>query len=243
MRNCRAYNSINVESDHRIVCAKIKVSFRSCPKSKPSLNIDWSKLCSPSSQQRFNLEINKSFDLLEETSIEPDLQSSNDSFVNTVNQVALKVLGKKQKSKLPPWVSETTIELVQQRDDARAKYPANNSNRANCDLESNWRSLCQAVEEAYDRDEREHLACQLAELKEAKRQRNTAKMLKSIRAITGTSLKTPAVFKSSRNRCSKKEIIREWRDYFEKLLNNPSATHLTRPPEAALSDLDIDTST
>lgn len=57
IRNCRAYNSINVGSDHRIVCSQINASLRCSAPSTKLPKIDWSKLIQPNIKSKFELEL------------------------------------------------------------------------------------------------------------------------------------------------------------------------------------------
>ena len=67
--NCRAYNSVNVESDHRILTAKMKVSLRATTKNAKRLaTINWTRLKDPVAHESFKLELKNRFSSLSDQS-------------------------------------------------------------------------------------------------------------------------------------------------------------------------------
>ena len=107
--NCRAYNSVELNSDHRIVSIQFDLltSLRSNKKTRckrPKFN--WKKLKNPDTKDEFQLELSNRFEglALDDQSI--DLSERYASFGSTVRDVAEEVHGKKETRGLPSWVSE-----------------------------------------------------------------------------------------------------------------------------------------
>ena len=67
--NCRAYNTIDIGSDHRIVSANLSLSLRA-NKQTPNgrCQYNWAKLSDPSIQRKFDMELRNRFNtLMDET--------------------------------------------------------------------------------------------------------------------------------------------------------------------------------
>lgn len=103
LTNCRAYNSLDLVSDHRIVIANIQVSLRFPRKQKSLPKINWAALEDEAMKDRFDQELRSALES-EETE-EPAINSTQrdyDKFVKSVRLAATKVLGvKKKQPKLP----------------------------------------------------------------------------------------------------------------------------------------------
>ena len=96
---CRAFNSVNVESDHRILCAKMSVSLRSSTKStKKSAPINWKRLKDQTSRESFKLELRKRFSGLSD---ELNVQVGYDEFIENIEQSGKIILGKIERTKEP----------------------------------------------------------------------------------------------------------------------------------------------
>ena len=90
-RNCRAYSTLNLGSDHRMVCAKLRASLRDADKPRrKEISIDWSKLLNKDVNARFNLEIKNKYHLLVDEIPESDdrLQAEYDALLNTIEATA-----------------------------------------------------------------------------------------------------------------------------------------------------------
>ena len=66
LRNCRAYNSVELDSDHRIVSIRLVCSLRTSrakPCKRPKLN--WKKLQDAATKEEFQLELSNRFDVIQ----------------------------------------------------------------------------------------------------------------------------------------------------------------------------------
>lgn len=102
LRNCRAYNSVELDSDHRIVSIHLLTSLRSNKKTtceRPKFN--WKKLQNPATKNKFQLELSSRFEALTLDDQSIDLSERYESFESTVRDVAEEVLGKQGTQGLP----------------------------------------------------------------------------------------------------------------------------------------------
>ena len=149
LRNCRAYNSVELDSDHRIVSIHLLTSLRSNKKTRckrPKFN--WKKLRNSDTKDEFQLELSNRFEglALDDQSI--DLSERYASFESTVRDVAEEVLGKQETHGLPSWVSEETTKLKIQRDEAKKRFQLTKSPQARARL----RNLHTRLNESYNVD-------------------------------------------------------------------------------------------
>ena len=126
LRNCRAYNSIELDSDHRIVSIRLVCSLRTSrakPCKRPKFN--WKKLQDAATKEQFQLELFNRFDLLQCNNMSTPITERYESFENAVDEVAEKVVGRCSPCGMPSWVSDRTKQLRTERDVAKESicYP------------------------------------------------------------------------------------------------------------------------
>ena len=65
VHNCEAYNTMSsIGSDHRIVCAKLKLSLRKRKALSQQINYDWSALKCENLQQQYTIKISNRYQSL-----------------------------------------------------------------------------------------------------------------------------------------------------------------------------------
>lgn len=115
VRNCRAYGFVDLESDHRIVSATVKISLRiqgaNLVKCKRH---DWKKLEPVPIRKELQLELKNRFEPLKRLSAEETMQEFYNSFQEGVEKAAEKVAGPIKPKKSPNWVSHQTDKLREQ---------------------------------------------------------------------------------------------------------------------------------
>ena len=241
LENCRAYSSVDIASDHRILCARIKVSLRTWHSIKPPPKINWCALADPSIQEQFDSELKNRLAVTEYQN-ESSAQSDYDHLEKTVRETGECILGLKRRGpKLPSWVSETTIELLERRDKLLLQTRAVTNPEAKTKMELEWKRLRIEVNVAFAMDEQLFIDGKLKNIQEAAETGNSTLAWKLIRQISGKGQKPPVRVRSSRNSggSTRKQLLDEWRNYFQVLLNGKPTTVLNPPPPAE-QNLDID---
>lgn len=161
VRNCRAYNSVELDSDHRIVSIHLLTSLRSNKKTtckRPKFN--WKKLQNPATKNEFQLELSNRFEALTLDDQSIDLSERNESFEFTVRNVAEEVLGKQGTHGLPSWVSVETTKIKIQRDEAKKRFQLTKCPQARV----RWRNLNTRLSDSYEADKTAVLNKQLEDL-------------------------------------------------------------------------------
>jgi hypothetical protein len=89
IKNARAYDTVELNSDHRILSVRAKLSLRAPkPTTESRIKYDWSKIASSSAlQTQFELEVKNRFDVLSNLNTNPDLQVRYNNFVQSLGEI------------------------------------------------------------------------------------------------------------------------------------------------------------
>ena len=161
LKNCRAYNTVELDSDHRILSATIKVSLRTT-RGKP-LNrqkYNWKKLEQQEIKNEFQIKISNRFANITQIELITEYYIA---FEKATCSVALEVLGKRVQTGLPSWVSKETEDLRHSRDAIKKRHIISNS----IDSGRQLKQLNLSLNQSYKNDELKHLGQQLAALTDA----------------------------------------------------------------------------
>ena len=107
IRNARAYISVELHSDHRIVNAKISISLRATKTNKyKRITYDWTKFKNNCRlQSQFNIEVQNRYDILNVNN--PDnntIQTEYDNFIESIKQTTEKLVGQAKRTIKKNWV-------------------------------------------------------------------------------------------------------------------------------------------
>ena len=238
LRNCRAYNSVELDSDHRIVSILLATSLRTRkgkPCKRPKFN--WRKLQDPTTREEFQLELSNRFQALSMTDDSTNITERYESFETAVREVAEKVVGKREPCGLPSWVSDKTIRLKTERDEANRKYIVSKSPQSR----ERWRKLNASLNDSYKVDEAVALNKQMEDLRMADETGNYSTTWKIIHTLSRkNSSKNLKVKKRDGTAPSnEQELLEEWKGFFSSLLNNDSGLTPSELPPPAEEDLSI----
>ena len=155
VRNCRAYNTVELDSDHRIVVATVKISLRiqGANQVKPK-RYNWNRLTNgPKLKEEFQLELRNRFEpLMALSSHEDGIQESYDLFEEGMEETTGKVVGLIKSKKSPYWVSAKTDKLKEERNKAKWEY----NNKHTKETKERCRALNSELNKAYRQDETKH---------------------------------------------------------------------------------------
>ena len=218
VKNVRAYNSVEVGSDHRILSARIKISFRSqIAKKCKRIKFDWNKLeRSNLLLMKFNIEVRNQFNLLQDES--DDIQLEYDHFEKSIEVSALKVVGKLPSKVKKNWVTTKTLELLKQRNSAKKEFIRTRK----AEPKEQWLQLKEKLKKSYENDEINFLEDKLCLLKQAaasQRLRTTWQLVNEISGKKGANKQRKMKRADGTKINSAEELLKEWQKYFDKLLN------------------------
>ena len=114
LQNCRVYRSLEFDTDHRPVIGTMSLRLkRVSEKKSQTLRYSIKKLEDPAVQFQYTMEISNRF-----TALIVEEASNWDRFKETLNDVATRQLGICKQAR-KPWVSNTTLTLVEEKRQAR----------------------------------------------------------------------------------------------------------------------------
>ncbi|CAF1456765.1 unnamed protein product [Rotaria magnacalcarata] len=216
IRNVRAYNIVELNSDHRIVSAKLSVSLRA-PKQNKSKRIkfDWNKLKTNSVlQAQFNIEVQNRYEILRNVNTDHGIQTKYDNFITSIQDTTVKLIGKTTRKKRKNWASTTTIDLLEKRNSAKSKFKQQPS-REN---KKHWHILKNQLDESYNNDKINFLEDKLEQLKQAM----VSNHLRTTWSLTDEISEKRTSYSTSKikRKCGTKinstnDLMHEWKTYFE----------------------------
>ncbi|CAF4122059.1 unnamed protein product, partial [Rotaria magnacalcarata] len=241
IRNVRAYNTVELNSDHRIVSAKLMISLRTPKDNKlKRIKFDWNKLKDSSTlQSQFNIEVRNRFEILGNINPNNDIQTKYDNFLNSIQETTANLVGKIKRKTNNNWVSNDTTNLLQQRNRAKNNFKRNPTT----ENKKTWHTLNERLDSSYQNDKIIFLEDKLEQLKQAavsNQLRTTWSLIDEIsgkrRYNNASRIKRTDGTKIN----STNELMNEWKTYFENLLNVKSdASEGNEPIPPASEDLPI----
>ncbi|MCJ8735785.1 hypothetical protein PDJAM_G00251530 [Pangasius djambal] len=113
--NCRAYRGAELDNtDHRLLVAQLKLKLRANQHTKTQPRLDSSLLSDPNIATNFSCSIRRTLDALA-----TDKLTDWQTFKESVIQSAHNALGSSQSSPNKPWISATTLDIIERRREAR----------------------------------------------------------------------------------------------------------------------------
>ena len=232
VHNCEAFNSMSsLGSDHRVVCAKVKISLR---RSKaPSVNnYDWAALKCEELQQLYSVKINNRYRSL--CSEEDSPTESYAHLIKANDECAQELILKKKKKKKQTRSEDPRIEAARKKTEKAAHdYNINPSNFNREELQSCKKALA----ETYELIEEEELDAMIKEAESADRRSQHRESWSLINKITGRKAAKQGIIKAR----NKEERLKKWYDHFYQLLGNQPTVEGELDPDLrpVLHDLDI----
>lgn len=133
IRNARAYNTVELHSDNRIVSLRMSISLRAPKNNKcQRITYDWVKLKNNCSlQSQFNIEMQNRYDILNANNLDNNsIQSEYDNFIESIKQTTEKRVGQTKRTTKKSWVFDETINLLKERKKVKNTFKQK-SNRYN----------------------------------------------------------------------------------------------------------------
>ena len=183
LHDCRPFSPPNVRSDHRMVCAKLRLSLRASINSKRKQpKIDWDGLLESGKRAKFEVALKNRFDLLSEQASEnSSVQSHYDHFLNSVDEVARKELGCVKRDKTESLESDSSKKLRMERNKnwldverlLNIKAKTNASRKARAEqlraAKAKWRLTADIYSKSLENDQVKFFESQLEEMKRSSR--------------------------------------------------------------------------
>jgi hypothetical protein len=223
------------------VSAKLSISLRASKDNKcKRIKFDWNQLKNNSKlQSQFNIEVQNRYEILDNINPDNDIQTKYDNFVRSIQDTTANLVGKSTRKNRKNWVSTDTINLFEQRNKAKAKF----KQKPSTENKNYWHTLNEQLDTSYKNDQIKFLEDKLEQLKHAavsNQLRTTWSLVDEIsgkrRYNNASKIKRTDGTKIN----STNELMKEWKTYFEDLLNVKSNTSQdTQAIPSAPEDLPI----
>jgi hypothetical protein len=238
LRNCRSYATVELDSDHRIVTATVKLSLRATKPKPTTKRLDWHTLCHDAViQQQYNVQVHNKFQNLYWSENLSSAQERYDVFAQCIEQAAketIPILARNRR----PWVSRCSEEANKQREKAKAAFQKHRTDENYL----TWRQRATESRDSFIKDKNNYYENLCTQATEAAKANNSKELYKIIRTIASKKQKSNTHLVKMRDGSSPKnkdDLLAEWRSYFADLLNNPSTTSSNIRIHASSTDLPI----
>ena len=217
VKDCQAYNSFNVlQSDHRIVSVKLKLSLRRNLKPHCDSPPDWQLYSSDKSiQDAYSVEVSNRFEVLSQD-INSDSTTANDIYSTIVQahkDASEKCIPKKKhKKKRVPWEDKRVSEKRGNLKQAHHVWQSTPTPATKEALEQAKIDL----QNAYDEEQALYIAGKCREIEIALHQQQSRKVWNVVKELSGQSHASAGRLKGS----SQEERLEAWRQHFSDLLGH-----------------------
>lgn len=219
--NCRVYRGAQLgNTDHRMLVATLRLRLKADPSNKYQPKIEASRLRDdPELALRYNCSIANRF-----SALAPEDREDWPTFKTGVLHSAVSIVGHRKSSPRKPWISNSTLSIIEARRAARL----------NRNMEE-YRRLNRIRNEAIRADRERYWDEQARQLEDAAKQNDQGQVYRLLReAKAPSSTKSQLVKAEDGSILSvESECRARWAEHFKRLLN--------RPPPPLNADLDMAT--
>ena len=236
-KNCRAYQSACIGSDHSLLLANIELIMKtSKPVKRISKGFAVDKfLTDQNSRNEFQIKIGGSFEpLLEINDDDIDINTLYNKFRDTTNEITKDTVGFKRGKQLEGMPLEVE-EKCRQRRLARLKMLNHPENEQ---AKQGYKKINKEVKNAVKKCKSQLLEKKVEQLEDDFKKNNSYNLFKSVREIEGKKKKTLNVVKDKNGKkiTNTEKVLKCWEEHFNTHLNttfpyDPGATDNISDPE------------
>ena len=235
-KDCRAFNSFEgVKSDHRFVSAKIRLTLRANPESKPKSSrnppYDWSSpRTNPGITNSFTIQLKNRFNALQQEEIGSSPNNTYNNFISACEDASKETIPlKKNTKKRVPWDSE---DIVSKRKILHRMAEIKSSEPTEINI-SNFNSERDNLNGTYESEQKKYIQNKIDEITNALTNLKSSKAWKAVNEISGRKTTNKAKLKAK----NETERVNLWKEHFQKLLGlQPTSENVNVTP---IMDKDI----
>ena len=225
----RAYTTPDVNSDHHLLIAEIRIKLSGTRKADTTARYDMAKLEQESKGKEFELKLQNRFQLL--ANLTDDMESGEEiktveeewsMFKNAMNETAKETLGYRKKEKTC-WVKEETRQIMENIGTIKENLAANNGGRE-MELKEQLRQTRKKLKKKLIEDRTKHYEEIAEDMEDALKRGDSRKLFAKAGNLMGRNyskaIKLEQVCdQNGKVLTEKDEIIHRWKEHFEQLLN------------------------
>ena len=211
VQNAEAYNTFStVGSDHRVVCAKIKLSLR-ISKAAKKIKYDWKQFSTdPDLQWKYTVAVKNRYHVLSDEGNGVKYEK----FVKANRQAMEECLPKKTKARKS--LRSSNAQVVSARQEAQAAQSLYECTNTEEDKEA-WSQALSNLYKVYDQVREVELEAQIRTIEASHEAQKYGEVWKAVNEITGRKRTKEGQVEGS----SPEERVITWFTHFKKLLGNP----------------------
>lgn len=242
LQDVRVYRRADVNSDHHLLVASIKLKLRNKTSNEPlRRHLDVSNLKCPKINRQFTIELRNRFAVLADDDDDSNVETEWRDIKNIYVETATDIIGYKKKGN-KEWLTPGTWQKIKERKDLKAKMLNTRSPRLRVQVQTEYKIKDCEVKRSARKDKREFVD-QLAKDAEAAATRGElSTVYKITKKLCGkkTSQSIPLKNKDGSNISTERERITRWKEHFQEVLNRPEperTANIEQPKD--LLDIDI----
>ena len=212
--NSRARPTADCDTDHFLVIAKIRVKVMKSEKSKPPVRFNLEKLKDPDIKAKYEIETQNRFEILLEDWSTTEIHPNEiwEDMKKAYLESAENVLGRKERKKSKPYISENVKKLAMEKKKAR---------KENRRLE--YKNLKSEIRKQIRKEKREWLERECAKLTAANEHQKSKEIFQQISKIKGQNIYIQnqcVKNKEGKTLTEKEEILDRWHTYGKELFDS-----------------------
>ncbi|CAH1266795.1 Hypp3576 [Branchiostoma lanceolatum] len=218
----RVYRGADVGSDHHLLGAKLRLRLKKLAVKKKQKPFATDKLKDPTISEKYRLNLQNRFQLLQEMG--PDLDDQWSFFKETLTKSAEETVGRRRGSRKEQWIKEHTWELIDKRKEMKRERDRAKSEEEKEETKHQYRDLDRQVKKSCRTDKRQWLEKKSSEAEEAAKKNDSRTLYRIVRELTGTgnSPSVPVKDKNGKTLLTTEEQDLRWREHFQETLNQPN---------------------
>jgi len=226
LRNCRAFPSADVGSDHQLVMANLKLKLKRNQKRNVQSKADTLKLTDDIVKENYQEEIESRWEdvlnkrkNLNTTSVDEDWKDVR----KALHEAADKTLGRVKGGTRPDWISLQTLKLAEERRRWKAKR------RESREASKHYNFLHRQVKKSTKADKEQFIMGICESIERSRKQNKSRDVYEGIRKITGKRTQKMSVVKDIDGKIITEigKVKNRWKEYFEGLYNDSNPVDIS----------------
>ena len=234
LQDVRVCRGADVNSDHYLVTATIKLKLRKVAKQNQSRkHLDVAKLKCPNIIKEFALRLKNRFAALADDDEDPSVNTKWETIKKTYVETATNVLGYRRK-KNKEWITAGTWQKIEERKQLKAKILSTKSLRLREQAQEAYKIKDKEVKKSARNDKRAFAEELAGEAERAAARGEISTVYKITKQLCGknTSQSAPVKDKDGNNLTTERDQAARWVQHFREVLNRPEPDDLADPPPA-----------
>jgi len=229
--DCEPYNTFHsVGSDHQIVTARIRLSFRSNVKSQRSQQHDWSKLLTDNDVRlAYTVEVNNRFEVLQAADESSTAESVSTNIIRAHEYAAKRhVPSRQRRRRRVPWVDQIVLEKRTQLKDAHRAILLNDDHVVDFTA---YDQAKRELKEAYKQSQEQYVQEKTHLITAATQQHQSRLAWQTVNEISGRKSTNQGKLRAE----NPQDRLNKWQQHFEQLLGEPPSV-IDVPVETVVDD-------